>query len=154
MHKITTACLLATLTALSLGASAAAQRAGNERIAALDTNGDQYISREEAAANPKLSSNFDAIDTDRDGKLSSSELKTYAKAHRADAGSKGAGKLDTNGDGLLTREEAASSKKLMRNFDMIDTNKDGRLSADELKAAKAAGKSAPGPMPVPPASAT
>lgn len=152
-----TACLLVAVGALgtaSFGASAAAARAGSDRITALDTNSDGSISREEAGANAKLSSNFDAVDTNRDGVLSPAELKAYAKSHKAEKASKGAGKLDTNGDGLLTREEAAGSKKLMRNFDMIDTDKDGRLSGAEMKAAKASSKSNPAPMPAAPGART
>lgn len=44
-------------------------------------------------------------------------------------------KLDTNGDGVISRSEAAAKPKLAERFDEIDTNKDGVLSQDELKAA-------------------
>lgn len=129
-----------SLTALSLGAALAlsgfaamaGQQLGNSRMAALDTDKDQLISRQEAAANPQLAGSFDAIDTDRDGQLSAAELKTFAKTRKSHA----LDQLDTNHDGVLTREEAASSKKLMANWDMIDTDKDGRLSSGELRAAR------------------
>jgi Ca2+-binding EF-hand superfamily protein len=51
-----------------------------------------------------------------------------------------AGKLaraDTNGDGVISREEAKARPHLDKNFDKIDTNKDGVLSKDEIKAAHA-----------------
>ena len=41
---------------------------------------------------------------------------------------------DTNGDGLISRAEAAALPRIARHFDAIDTNKDGQLSQDELRA--------------------
>lgn len=43
-------------------------------------------------------------------------------------------KLDKNGDGVISREEASSSKWLARQFDDIDANKDGNLSKEEMQA--------------------
>lgn len=48
-------------------------------------------------------------------------------------------KADTNGDGVISREEAKAKPRLDKNFDKIDTNKDGVLSRDEIKAAHAKG---------------
>lgn len=45
-------------------------------------------------------------------------------------------KLDTNGDGVLSRSEVAGRPMLSKHFDDIDTNKDGVLSRDELGAAR------------------
>ncbi len=45
-------------------------------------------------------------------------------------------KLDTNGDGMISRGEAAAKPKLAAHFDQIDTNKDGQLSFDEIAAAR------------------
>jgi Ca2+-binding EF-hand superfamily protein len=41
---------------------------------------------------------------------------------------------DTNGDGMISREEAKALPRLAKHFDEIDTNKDGQISADELRA--------------------
>jgi hypothetical protein len=41
---------------------------------------------------------------------------------------------DTNGDGLISRAEAAALPRLAEKFDQIDTNHDGQLSRDELSA--------------------
>jgi EF hand len=41
---------------------------------------------------------------------------------------------DTNGDGMISREEAAALPGLARHFDQIDTNGDGQISTDELGA--------------------
>ena len=43
-------------------------------------------------------------------------------------------KLDTNGDGRLSREETAAYPALAQRFAQIDANKDGFLSRDELMA--------------------
>jgi EF-hand domain pair len=43
-------------------------------------------------------------------------------------------KLDTNGDKLISRDEAKANPMLSKNFDVIDVNKDGQLSRDEIKA--------------------
>lgn len=123
---------LGTVLALSGVAALAGQSLGNSRMAALDTDKDQQISRQEAAANPKLAGSFDAIDLNHDGLLSAGEMRSYAKARKTQS----LEQLDTNRDGVLTREEAAGSKRLMAHWDMIDTDKDGRLSPDELRAAR------------------
>jgi hypothetical protein len=42
---------------------------------------------------------------------------------------------DTNGDGLISRDEAKALPRLAKHFDEIDTNHDGQISADEMRAA-------------------
>jgi Ca2+-binding EF-hand superfamily protein len=49
-------------------------------------------------------------------------------------------KMDKNGDGQISREEAAAFPHLSKRFDKIDTNRDGNLSKDELKAAAQKGR--------------
>jgi Ca2+-binding EF-hand superfamily protein len=52
--------------------------------------------------------------------------------------------MDANGDGVISKDEAAKYPRLAAAFDQIDTNKDGKLSADELAAwRKQAGASKP-----------
>lgn len=43
--------------------------------------------------------------------------------------------LDANGDGLISREEAAPARGVARHFDQADTNHDGALSGGEFEAA-------------------
>ena len=43
-------------------------------------------------------------------------------------------RADSNGDGKLSREEAARLPAIFAKFDEIDTNKDGFLSFDEFSA--------------------
>ncbi|MGB7480195.1 MAG: EF-hand domain-containing protein [Burkholderiaceae bacterium] len=43
-------------------------------------------------------------------------------------------KLDKDGDGAISREEAAGDKRLAKDFDGIDANHDGKLQKSELQA--------------------
>ena len=109
----------------------------------LDANGDGSVSREEAQSHSKLAGQFDSLDTDKDGRLSTTEMQAHKDQHvgkrgKMDkAGKHGkAAEMDTNGDQLISREEAAKNPKMARHFDLADTNKDGQLSTDEIAAAR------------------
>ena len=76
-------------TMLSLTACAmAAARADRgeqmkERFSAADTDGDGYISRDEAEKGlPRIAAHFDDADSNHDGKLSKDEIVAYAKSLR------------------------------------------------------------------------
>ena len=45
--------------------------------------------------------------------------------------------LDKDGDGKISRAEAAAAPRLAKRFDAIDANKDSFITADEMKAARA-----------------
>src|SRR5262245_17322952 len=47
----------------------------------------------------------------------------------------GTARLDTNRDGLISREEAKASSELSSRFKELDKNGDGQLSAEELSGA-------------------
>ncbi len=55
---------------------------GGGMFARLDANGDGFIDRSEAAGRPRLMQNFDAIDANRDGRLSRDELRAWREQHR------------------------------------------------------------------------
>lgn len=112
------------------------QRLPHDKFAQIDTNHDGAISRDEAAAAPMLSSKFDEIDADHDGRVMPAELKAYAKTHRGGAKGGAFGKMDSNGDGVVTRDEVAANPKLARKFDEADMDHDGRVTLEEAKAAK------------------
>lgn len=48
-------------------------------------------------------------------------------------------KADANGDGKITKDEAAKMPEIAAKFDMLDTDKDGSLSLAEFAAAYKAG---------------
>ena len=45
-------------------------------------------------------------------------------------------KLDTNGDGVISKSEASADPKLSAKFDKLDADKNGSLSTSELGAMK------------------
>lgn len=49
-------------------------------------------------------------------------------------------RLDTNGDGVIDRQEAAANPRLSQRFDELDKNKDGKLSRDEMPAPRHGGR--------------
>ena len=77
---------------------------------------------------------FDAVDADKDGKITLAEMEAFRAARFAGA--------DANADGNLSAEELVAmheaeraARQLQRSTDMIakfDTNADGVLSAEEL----------------------
>jgi len=116
------------------------QRLSAEKFGQVDTNHDGAISREEAAAAPKLAGAFDEIDADRDGRVLPAELKNYAKTHRGDkAGKPGKNldSLDANRDGVITRDEVAANPKAMKRFEAADADRDGRVTMTEAQAVRA-----------------
>lgn len=49
---------------------------------------------------------------------------------------------DTNGDGMISREEAQALPRLAKHFDQIDADKNGQITAEEMKAAREARRNA------------
>lgn len=102
-----------------------------------------------------LIDSFSKIDTNNDGSINSSELKTYegaqggGRAHHHHRGPK-----EMTKDDLSAMEQSISQNggstdgldQIIQNFDSADANKDGKLSFDEMKTyADANGISLPGP---------
>ncbi len=118
---------------------------------ALDLDGDGQISRNEAAGD--LATNFDFADTNGDGFIDMQELQalqsqmgaapqsdaTASNGQPASSGGDGVqieaglpdlAQMDQDGDGQISRNEAAG--RLAQNFDLIDTDGDGFLNTNEL----------------------
>lgn len=147
-----TALAIALLAAA--GASAAEPATSPQRTAkaTLDANGDGVIDRAEAAKFPRLAGHFDRLDRNGDGSLDASERPQHrhgrrgGKGHRGTMGHRGGhhdlARLDTDGDGRLSRAEAEAGGKarghrgggLSGHFEAIDGNRDGYLVRSEIRA--------------------
>ena len=115
-------------------------------MAKLDANGDGVIDRTEAAANPRFAEHFDTLDKNRDGRIDASERPQRGQGGKGGRDGAGMARLDINGDGMITLEEAASHQRLLEKFEQIDTNADASLSREELQAWRAqhGGRRVPG----------
>lgn len=89
-----------------------------------DINGDGKISQSELARG--LAVTFAALDTNKDGALSTDEVsnaKASMKAHRKQARAAGEGRIHF---------VKFPAKRMSKRFDKIDANGDGKLSESEL----------------------
>lgn len=103
----------------------------------LDTNNDGVIDRVEAATHQRVAEKFDSLDANGDGKLDASERPSW-QGKRGHGGRRGGmsrpARLDTDGDGRISRAEAATQPRLAARFDRADSNRDGYLVRSELQA--------------------
>lgn len=133
---------VAILTALGLGSAAIiavgapdgrdARGSMQDRIKQADIDGNGMLSRAEAAALPRLAKHFDEIDANHDSQITAEELRAHHEKRRGEHWKK----LDTNGDGKLSKAEAqAGAPRLAERFEQLDANKDGFVTSEEMKAA-------------------
>jgi EF hand len=112
--------------------------AQDNRFARADTDRNGTLSRAEVDRGlPGIAPHFAEIDRNRDGSLSSDELRVWSASRkpRTEGGfAEHFRRADTNGDGALTRAEADKAlPRLGAKFDRIDANRDGKLTQDELR---------------------
>jgi len=105
-----------------------------EAFAKMDSNGDGKIERSEVAKMPDPM--FKKLDTDKDGAISPAEFDKHPDAH-AKGLAKHEHDFkqlpgDGNNDGAVTKDEAQAEAQKM--FKKLDTNGDGKLSKEELMA--------------------
>ena len=100
-----------------------------------DKDNDGSLTREEARAMPRVAKNFDAIDTDKNGTVTPTEMQTARKKMAKEAHKRGAERFkaaDKDGDGSLTREEATAMPKVAKNFDAVDADQSGTVTKKEI----------------------
>jgi Ca2+-binding EF-hand superfamily protein len=141
-----TALGLASAAALATAAPEGRAGAMAERLKQADTNHDGMINREEAKALPRILKDFDAIDTNKDGQVTADELRAFHQSHAGDKGKHRGDfmkKLDTDGDGRISKAEAQAAPRLAEHFDALDTDHNGFITTEEMKAAHARHERAP-----------
>lgn len=123
----------------------------------LDSNRDQLVSLAEAHPVSALSKNWSRYDGNGDGSLDPREFSAFEQSAANAANTTGmspatptenempatrhqeqalqgdlAKRLDKDGDGLVSRQEAQAEASVASNWNRLDKNRDGRLDAREL----------------------
>lgn len=109
-------------------------------LAQMDQNKDGKVTLEEAKA--AAAARFTAADLNHDGELDASEMGSMHKARAGKGGPRGMARLDKDGNGLISREEAPP--RLQQRFDELDANHDGALDQQELAALRKGGRKGQG----------
>lgn len=108
----------------------------DKKFSKMDTDGDGKISRTEHSAGAQRM--FAEMDANSDGIVTATEMESKKDEARGEPGrsemaaSEKIKVIDQNADGQLTAAEHASGSESM--FGKMDTNSDGSLSKEELKA--------------------
>ena len=132
---------IALLAPLLVAATATAQTGGWQSGAKagrgpVDVNNDGIVTHEEAQAYPRLSADFDAADTNKDGQLDAAEMNAYREQMRVEMRAKADERwkaADTDGDGAISLVEAeASMPRMAQSFASFDATGDGEVSRQEM----------------------
>lgn len=102
----------------------------------MDVNNDGFVTRDEAKDYPMLSAQFDAADTNKDGKLDAAEMDAHRNEMRASGRAKAQERwkaADTDGDGAISRKEAeASMPGVAERFKKFDVDGNGKIERAEM----------------------
>ena len=132
--------LLPLFTACALGACNTPETSTEDRFALADANGDDKLSRKEAS-DAVVRGVFEKYDSNRDGKLTFAEWKV----NDTTADEKLFAERDSDRDGHLTLAESQASADRQNvfgdTFKNGDTDGDGLLSRDEAAALESASES-------------
>jgi Ca2+-binding EF-hand superfamily protein len=105
----------------------------NGSFGAMDANGDGIVEKSEF--NDYYSRQFDALDTNKDGKLTLDEVNAGRNVPADNSATAHLDKrfyaADINHDGGLDRKEAEAMPMLSTYFDEVDANKDGKVTRQE-----------------------
>ena len=107
----------------------------DQQFNAVDSNHDGKISKSEAELQaPAMAESFKLIDTNHDGYLSKREIKTFTALLNKSREEfiLRLKAADKDKNGKLSREESKTIPMLYDNFDAIDTNHDGQLVIQEI----------------------
>lgn len=115
------------IAGIAIAAPQATPQPANAAKMKLDANNDGVIDRTEAAKHPRLAERFDALDKNKDGRLSADERPM----HR---GMRGGMQLDADKDGRISRAEAAGKPQFVQRFEQMDANKDGFIDKADREA--------------------
>ena len=135
------ALILAALLGVTMSTAALAEKGPMSgpmglNFEAMDADKDGKITKAEIAAH--RSAMFTEADADKDGKLSADEMiamhdKAQA-ARKAKMAAKMIGRIDTDKDGFVSAEEMAAMPMMDKMFERVDTDKDGAVSTEEMAA--------------------
>lgn len=104
--------------------------AAQDRFQQADVDHSGGLNRTEAvSAGYAVEDNFDAIDTDHDHIITLYEITVFVAARARDWAS-----ADTNGDGVVTRDEAAKVPSLAKIFSKADKSGQGVVRKEDLEA--------------------